>query len=195
MTTTNLSLSTTTGPTQSSLSHAKSLCSLWNGFSSSHFRLLLASAFFPFHLEDCFPLFLFYCSHHSHNTPTSFWSISLTSWVTNLFECIILSCLFFFWNLTPFFFPARSVSTLNALPLIKFYSFLSPFQMGLTKLSPILVTIDFSKALDSVWHPAHFHKLILALPPCTACWTRSFVSEQHACMVFQNHISCSFPVF
>ena len=37
-----------------------------------------------------------------------------------------------FWNLIPFFLPARPVSALDGLHLIKFYTFLSPFRMGLT---------------------------------------------------------------
>ena len=37
-----------------------------------------------------------------------------------------------FWNLIPFSFPARLVSALDSLHLIKFCSFLSPFQMSLT---------------------------------------------------------------
>ena len=49
---------------------------------------------------------------------------------------------------------------------MKFFTFLSPSRMGLTKPRPgsgtILCTIDFSKAFDSVWHPALFNKLILA---------------------------------
>ena len=38
----------------------------------------------------------------------------------------------FFWNLIPFFLPARPVSALDGLHLIKFCTFLSPFRMGLT---------------------------------------------------------------
>ena len=37
-----------------------------------------------------------------------------------------------FWSLIPFFLPARPVSALDGLHLIKFYSFLSQFRMGLT---------------------------------------------------------------
>ena len=37
-----------------------------------------------------------------------------------------------FWNLIPFFLPVRPVSTLVGLHSIKFCTFLSPFQMGLT---------------------------------------------------------------
>ena len=59
----------------------------------------------------------------------------------------------------------------------------------------ILSTIDFSKAFDSVWHPALFHKLISAvLPPCFARWTQSFLSDRRACVVYQNHKSLSFRV-
>ena len=59
----------------------------------------------------------------------------------------------------------------------------------------ILSIIDFSKAVDSVWHPALFHKLISAgLPPCFACWTQSFLSDMCACVVHQNHKSRSFQV-
>ena len=59
----------------------------------------------------------------------------------------------------------------------------------------ILSTIDFSKAFDSVWHPALFHKLISAgLPPCFARWTQSFLSDRRASVVYQNHKSRSFRV-
>ena len=62
-------------------------------------------------------------------------------------------------------------------------------------LKTILSTIDFSKAFDSVWHPAFFHKLISAgLPPCFARWTQSFLSDRRACVVYQNHKSRSFRV-
>ena len=59
----------------------------------------------------------------------------------------------------------------------------------------LLAIIDFSNALDSVWHPAIFHKLISSgLPFCFACWTESFLFDRRACMFFQNQKSCSFRV-
>ena len=59
----------------------------------------------------------------------------------------------------------------------------------------ILVTIDFSKVFNSVWHPTLFHKLIsTGLPSCFARWMRSFLSDGRACVVFQNHKSRSFRV-
>ena len=56
----------------------------------------------------------------------------------------------------------------------------------------ILATIGFSKAFDSDWHPALFHKLILAgLPCCFARWTEYLLSDRRACVVYQNHKSRS----
>ena len=133
------------------------------------------------------------------NSPASFWPISLTSCISKLFERIILSHLLLFLesnfilsSCQAGFCPGRS--TVNQI------LYLSPsISDGFNKPRPssrmILSTIDFSKAFDSVWHPALFHKLILAgLPPWFACWTQSFLSDRRACVVFQNHKSRSFPV-
>ena len=69
------------------------------------------------------------------------------------FYCVYSS----FWSIYPFSLPARPVSVLDGLFLIKFFIFFGSFQMDLT--NPILATIDFSKAFDSAWHSAFFHKL------------------------------------
>ena len=60
------------------------------------------------------------------------WAISLTSCVSKLFKCMILSRLLFFLESNLFFFPARPVSALDRLHLVKFCTFLSPFLVGLT---------------------------------------------------------------
>ena len=44
-----------------------------------------------------------------------------------------------------------------------------------------MASVDFSKAFDSVWHSALFHKLLsLKLPLCFVLWVRSFLSDRRA---------------
>ena len=129
----------------------------------------------------------------------SFRPISLTSCVLKLFERIILSSLLFFLESNSIlsshqvgFRPGRS--TLDQILYLS-----QSISDGFNKPRPgsrtILSTIDFSKAFDSVWHPALFHKLISAgLPSCFARWTQSFLSDRRACVVFQIHESRSFRV-
>jgi len=51
----------------------------------------------------------------------------------------------------------------------------------------VLATIDFSKAFDSAWHSALFYKLLtLSLPPCFVRWTRSFLSDRRANVLFRD---------
>ena len=133
------------------------------------------------------------------DSPAFLRPIYLTSCVSRLFERIILSRLLFFLEsnsiLSPRqagFHPGRST-----LDQILFLS--QSISDGFNKPSPvsrtILSTIDFSKAFDSVWHPALFHKLISAgLPSCFARWTQSFLSDRRARVVYQNHKNRSFRV-
>ena len=85
------------------------------------------------------------------DSPASFRPISLTSCVSKLFERIILSVYSSFWNLIRFSLPARPVSALVGLHLIKFCIFLSPFRMGLTnpgralgRFSLLLISLKLS---------------------------------------------------
>ena len=104
------------------------------------------------------------------DSPASFRPISLTSCVSKLFEHIILSrSLFLEFNSILFprqagFRPGRS--TLDQI-LFLAQSISGVFNKPRPGSRTILSTIYFSKAFDSVWHLALFHKLIsTGLPPC-----------------------------
>ena len=194
----SLSSSTATGPDKVAYPMLKHLTRSDMDFCFHIFNLSWSSHSFPsiWKTSSIIPI---------HNmgkpldTPASFWPISLTSCVSKLFERIILSRLLFFLVsnsiLSPHqagFRPGRSTLDQN-----RYLS--QSISDGFNKSRPgsrtILSTIDFSKAFDSVWHPALFHKLISAgLPPCFARWTQSFLSDRRACVVYQNHKSRSFRV-
>ena len=107
------------------------------------------------------------------DSPASFRPISLTSCVSKLFERIILSRLLFFLKSNSILSPCQA-GFCPGRPTLDQILFLSQsISDGFNKPRPgcrtILSTIDFSKAFDSVWHSALFHKLISAgLPPCFA---------------------------
>ena len=184
-------------PRKSCLSHAKAPSSLWHGCSSPHLQSLLVFAFLSFHLED-----IFYYSH-TQDRKTSRLSCFLPAYLSHFlplkaFERILSRLLFFLESnsiLSPRqadFRPGRS--TLDQIRYLS-QSILDGFDKPRPGSRTILSTIDFSKAFDSVWHPALFHKLISAgLPPCLARWTQSFLSDRSACVVFQNHKSHCFRV-
>ena len=123
-------------------------------------------------------------------SPASFWPISLTSCVLKLFERIILSRLLFFLESNSILSLRQAGFCPGRFTLDQILFLSQSISNGLNKPRPssrtILSTIDFSKAFDSVWHPALFHKLISAgLPPCFARWTQSFLSHRRACVVFK----------
>ena len=67
------------------------------------------------------------------DSPASFRPISLSPPAyQSCLNASFYSVFSFFWNLIPFFLPARPVSALDGLHSIKFCTFLSPFRMGLT---------------------------------------------------------------
>ena len=133
------------------------------------------------------------------DSPTSFRPISLTSCVSKLFERIILSRLLFFLESNSILSPRQAGFRPGRSTLDQNLYLSQSISDGFNKPRPgsrtILSTIDFSKAFGSVWHPALFHKLILAgLPSCFARWTQSFLSDRRARMVHQNQKSRSFRV-
>ena len=193
----NLSSSTATGPDKVAYPMLKHLPRSGMDFLLHIFNLSWSSHSFPsiWKTSSIIPI---HKMRKPLDSPASFWPISLTSCVSKLFERIILSHLFFLEShsiLSPChagFRPGWS-----SLDQILYLS--QSISDGFNKPRPgswtILSTINFSKAFDSVWHPALFHKLISAgLPPCFARWTQSFLSDRRACVVFQNHKSRCFRV-
>ena len=133
------------------------------------------------------------------DSPASFRPISLTSCVSKLFERIIRSRLFFFLESNSILSPRQAGFRPGRSTLDQILYLSQSISDGFNKPRPgsrtILSTIDFSKAFDSVWHAALFHKLISAgLPPCFARWTQSFLSDRRASVVYQNHKSRCFRV-
>ena len=133
------------------------------------------------------------------DSPASFRPISLTFWVSKLFERIILSRPTFFLESNSILSSRQAGSCPGRSTLDQTLFLSQSISDGVNKPWPgsrtILSTIDYSKAFDSVWHPALFHKLISAgFPPCFARWTQSFLSDRRACVVYQNHKSRFFRV-
>ena len=110
------------------------------------------------------------------DSPAFFRPISLTSCVSKLFERIILFCLLLFLKSNSLLSPRQAEfrpgrSTLDQILYLS-QSILDGFDKPRLGSRTIMSAIDFSKAFDSIWHPALFHKLISAdLPPCFARWT------------------------
>ena len=97
------------------------------------------------------------------DSPATFRPISLTSCVSKLFERIILSRLLFFLESNSILSPRQAGFRPGRSTLDQFFYLSQSISDGFNKPRPgswtILSTIDFSKAFDSVWHPALFHKL------------------------------------
>ena len=133
------------------------------------------------------------------DSPASFRPIFLTFCVSKLFEPIILTHLLFFLESNSILSHRQASLRLRRSALDQILYLLQSISDGFNKPRPgsrtILSINHFSKAFDSVWHPALFLKLISAgLPPCFARWTQSFLSDRRACVVFQNHKSRVFRV-
>ena len=80
---------------------------------------------------------------------------------------------------------ARPAFVLVGRPLDQILPLSQSIWDGFQKKKPIdrtiLASADFSKAFDSVWHSALFHKLLsLKLPSCFVLWVRSFLSDRRA---------------
>ena len=194
----NLCSSTATGPDKVAYSMLKHLPRSGMDFLLHIFNLSWSSHSFPsiWKTSSIIPI---HKMGKPLNSPASLRPISLTSCVSKLFERIILSRLLFFLESNSILSPRQAGFRPGRSTLDQILYLSQSISDGFNKPRPgsrtILSTIDFSKAFDSVWHPALFHKLISAgLPPCFARWTQSFLSDRRASVVFQNHKSRSFRV-
>ena len=193
----NLSSSTATGPDKVAYPMLKHLPRSGMDFLLHIFNLSWSSHSFPsIWKTSIIPI---HKMGKPLDSPASFRPISLTSCVSKLFERIILSRLLFFLESNSILSPRQAGFRPGRSTLDQILYLSQSISDGFNKPRPgsrtILSTIDFSKAFDSVWHPALFHKLISAgLRPCFARWTQSFLSDRRASVVFQNHKSRSFRV-
>ena len=132
------------------------------------------------------------------DSPSSFRPISLTSCVSKLFERLVLARLFYFLETNSILSPCQAGfrpgrSTLDQILYLS-QSISDGFHARKPKRT-VLATVDFSKAFDSVWHPALYHKLLAAgLPPCFVRWTQAFLSDRRAHVAIKNHLSRPFRV-
>ena len=92
------------------------------------------------------------------DSSASFRPITFTSYVSKLFERIILSRLLFFLGFNSILSPRHAGFRPGQSTLDQILYLSQSISDGFNKHRPgsrtILCTIDFSKAFDSVWHPA-----------------------------------------
>ena len=103
------------------------------------------------------------------SSPSSFCPISLTSCISKLFERLILSRLTFYLESNHLLSTCQAGFRPGRSPLDQILTLSQSIWDGFQKKKPpdrtILASVDFSKAFDSVWHSALFHKLLpLKLP-------------------------------
>ena len=194
----NLSFSTATGPGKSAYAMLKHLPRSGMDFLLHIFNLSWSSHSFPsiWMKSSIIPIRKI---GKPLDSPASFRPISLTSCVSKFFERIILSRLLFFLESNSILSPRQAGFRPGRSTQDQILYLSQSISDGFNKPRPgswtIQSTIDVSKAFDSVWHPALFHKLISpGLPPCFARWTQSFLSDRPASVVYPNHKSRSFRV-
>ena len=133
------------------------------------------------------------------DAPSSFRPICLTSCISKLFERLVLARLSFLLEsrnlLSPLqagFRPGRS--TTDQIVLLT-QSISDGFHGSKPCARTVLATVDFSRAFDSVWHSALYHKLLASgLPSCFVRWTQSFLSDRRARVSYRGATSGSFRI-
>ena len=106
-------------------------------------------------------IFLIDMTRKPLDSSASFWPISLTSCISKLLKCIILSHLLFSLKSNSILSPCQACfhsawSTLNHIHFLS-QSISNGFNKPKHVSRTILATIDFSKAFESVWQPTFFH--------------------------------------
>ena len=171
----NFSSSTATGPDKIAYLMLKHLPHSGMDFLLHIFNLSWSSHSFP-SIRKTSSIIPIHKMGKPLDSSASFRPISLTFCLSKLFERIILSRLLFFLESNSILSPRQAGFRPGRSTLDQILYLSQSISDGFNKPRPgsrtILSTIDFSKAFDSVWHPACFNKLISAgLPPCFARWT------------------------
>ena len=133
------------------------------------------------------------------SSPFSFRPIFLTSCISKLFERLIFSRLTFHLESNHLLSTCQAGFRPGRSPLDQILTLSQSIWDGFQQKKPpdrtILASVDFSKAFDSVWHSALFHKLLLLkLPPCFVFWVRSFLSDCRAKVQVGGSRSFSFHI-
>ena len=149
-------------------------------------------------------LSLFNRSRSSHSLPsgwkpTTIIPISLTSCISKLFESLILSRLTFHLESNHLLSTCQAGFRPGKSSLDQILTLSQSIWDGFQKKKPpdrtILAFADFSKAFDSVWHSALFHKLFsLKLPLCFVLRVRSFLSDHRTKVQIGGSRSRSFRI-
>ena len=157
----NLFSFTATGPDQVAYPMPKHLPRSGRDFLLHIFNLSWSSHSFP-SISKTFSIIPIHKMGKPLDSPASFRPISLTSCVSKLFERIILSRVHFFLESNSILSPRQAGFRPGRSTLDQILYLSQSISDGFNKPRPgsqmILSTIDFSKAFDSVWHPALFHK-------------------------------------
>ena len=125
------------------------------------------------------------------DSPASFWPISLITYVSKLFERIILSRLLFFLESNSILSPRQAGFRLERSTFVQILFLSRSISNEFNKPRPgsrtILATIDFFKASDSVWHPLFSTNLfrLASLLALFDRWTQSFLFDRRGCVVFK----------
>ena len=167
------------------------LLSLFNRSWSSHT--------FPSHTFPSSTIIPIHKPGNPTSSPSSFRPISLTYSISKLFERLILSRLTFHLELSHLLSTCQAGFRPGRLSHDRILTLFQSIWDGFQKKKPpdrtILASVDFSKAFDSVWHSALFHKLLsLKLAPCFVLWVRFFLSDRRAKVQVGGSRSLSFRI-